>query len=110
MAFVHLGWQLAVAHPVLQLAPTPPCPVAGRLIATALSPPPTCPSQTILKGQAKLTGAHTISYGLPGRVDVGGTATARDIIIATGSVPFVPGGIEVRGSKEGLRRRFLQQQ
>lgn len=52
--------------------------------------------QTILKGQAKLTGPHTISYGLPGRVDVGGTATARDIIIATGSVPFVPGGIEVR--------------
>jgi dihydrolipoamide dehydrogenase len=52
---------------------------------------------TILKGQAKLTGAHTISYGLPGRVDVGGTATARDIIIATGSVPFVPGGIEVDG-------------
>lgn len=53
--------------------------------------------QTILKGQAKLTGPHTISYGLPGRVDVGGSATARDIIIATGSVPFVPGGIEVRG-------------
>ncbi|KAI7839906.1 hypothetical protein COHA_006386 [Chlorella ohadii] len=52
---------------------------------------------TILKGQAKLTGPHTISYGLPGRVDVGGTATARDIIIATGSVPFVPGGIEVDG-------------
>lgn len=60
--------------------------------------PPATPwlPQTILKGQAKLTGPHTISYGLPGRVDVGGTATARDIIIATGSVPFVPGGIEVR--------------
>jgi hypothetical protein len=38
-----------------------------------------------------------VSYGLPGRVDVGGSATARDIIIATGSVPFVPGGIEVDG-------------
>lgn len=64
------------------------------------APPPSFtrpPSQTILKGQAKLTGPHTVSYGLPGRVDVGGSATARDIIIATGSVPFVPGGIEVDG-------------
>lgn len=52
---------------------------------------------TILKGQAKLTGPNSISYGLPGRVDVGGSATAKDIIIATGSVPFVPGGIEVDG-------------
>lgn len=40
--------------------------------------------QTILRGQAKLTGPHSVSYGLPGRVDVGGTATAKDIIIATG--------------------------
>lgn len=52
---------------------------------------------TILKGQAKLTGPNSVSYGLPGRVDVGGTATAKNIIIATGSVPFVPGGIEVDG-------------
>ena len=34
---------------------------------------------------------------MPGRVDVGGSVTARDIIIATGSVPFVPGGVEVDG-------------
>ncbi len=33
----------------------------------------------------------------PGRVDVGGTVTARDIIIATGSVPFVPPGIPIDG-------------
>lgn len=32
-----------------------------------------------------------------GRVDVGGTVTARDIIIATGSVPFVPPGIPIDG-------------
>ena len=63
---------------------------------SALPPPPRF-LQTILKGQAKLTGPHTVSYGLPGRVDVGGSATAKDIIIATGSVPFVPGGIEVDG-------------
>ncbi len=36
-------------------------------------------------------------YGLPGRVDVGGSLTARDIIIATGSVPFVPPGIKIDG-------------
>ena len=38
------------------------------------------------------------TYALsPGRVDVGGTVTARDIIIATGSVPFVPPGIPIDG-------------
>lgn len=47
--------------------------------------PPLLLPQTILRGQAKLTGPHSISYGLPGRVDVGGTATAKDIIIATGA-------------------------
>ena len=36
-------------------------------------------------------------YGLPGRVDVGGEVTAKDIIVATGSVPFVPPGITVDG-------------
>ncbi|KAL4458210.1 hypothetical protein ABPG75_013075 [Micractinium tetrahymenae] len=69
---------------------------------------------TILRGQAKLTGPHSISYGLPGRVDVGGSATAKDIIIATGSVPFVPGGIEVDGktvftSDHALRMEWLPQ-
>ena len=34
---------------------------------------------------------------MPGRVDVGGSVTARDIIIATGSVPFVPPGIPIDG-------------
>ncbi len=32
-----------------------------------------------------------------GRVDVGGEVSARDIIIATGSVPFVPPGIPIDG-------------
>ena len=48
--------------------------------------------QDILTGQAKLVGNQRVRYGLPGRVDVGGEVTARDIIIATGSVPFVPPG------------------
>jgi pyruvate/2-oxoglutarate dehydrogenase complex dihydrolipoamide dehydrogenase (E3) component len=30
-------------------------------------------------------------------VDIGGTVTAKDIIIATGSVPFVPPGIQIDG-------------
>lgn len=29
---------------------------------------------------------------MPGRVDVGGEVTAKNIMIATGSVPFVPPG------------------
>ena len=32
-----------------------------------------------------------------GRVDIGGTVTAKNIIIATGSVPFVPPGIPIDG-------------
>ncbi|CAL5225290.1 g8089 [Coccomyxa viridis] len=51
----------------------------------------------ILKGSGKLVDNHTVKYSLPGRVDVGGTVTARDIIIATGSVPFVPPGIPIDG-------------
>lgn len=51
----------------------------------------------ILIGNGKLTGPNTIEYNLPGRVDIGGTVTARDIIIATGSVPFVPPGIPIDG-------------
>jgi pyruvate/2-oxoglutarate dehydrogenase complex dihydrolipoamide dehydrogenase (E3) component len=50
------------------------------------------PVQDILIGQAKFVDNHTIKYGLPGRVDVGGQVTAKDVIIATGSVPFVPPG------------------
>ncbi|WIA13320.1 hypothetical protein OEZ85_006903 [Tetradesmus obliquus] len=51
----------------------------------------------ILIGQAKFVDNHTIKYGLPGRVDVGGQVTAKDVIIATGSVPFVPPGIPIDG-------------
>ena len=51
--------------------------------------------QDILIGNGKLTGTNSIEYSLPGRVDVGGKVTARDIIIATGSVPFVPPGVLV---------------
>eukprot|EP00798_Chlamydomonas_sp_ICE-L_P022242 gene22242-29311_t len=51
----------------------------------------------ILIGQAKFTGPNTVKYGLPGRLDVGGEVTAKNIIIATGSVPFVPPGIPIDG-------------
>jgi len=51
----------------------------------------------ILTGVGKFVDSHTVSYGLPGRVDVGGQVTARDVIIATGSVPFVPPGIPIDG-------------
>jgi len=51
----------------------------------------------ILRGAGKVTAPHTVKYALPGRVDVGGTVTARDIMIATGSVPFVPPGITIDG-------------
>ncbi|DBB07596.1 TPA: dihydrolipoamide dehydrogenase precursor [Trebouxia sp. C0006] len=51
----------------------------------------------ILIGSAKLTGPHSIKYNLPGRVDVGGEVTAKDIMLATGSVPFVPPGIPIDG-------------
>ena len=51
----------------------------------------------ILVGQGKFVDAHSVKYSLPGRVDVGGTVTAKNIIIATGSVPFVPPGITIDG-------------
>jgi dihydrolipoamide dehydrogenase len=51
----------------------------------------------ILIGQGKFVDSHTVKYSLPGRVDVGGNVTAKNIIIATGSVPFVPPGIEIDG-------------
>lgn len=51
----------------------------------------------ILKGVGKFVGPHTVKYSLPGRVDVGGEVKAKDVIIATGSVPFVPPGIPVDG-------------
>eukprot|EP00879_Flechtneria_rotunda_P000751 GHRR01000872.1.p1 GENE.GHRR01000872.1~~GHRR01000872.1.p1 ORF type:complete len:580 (+),score=238.73 GHRR01000872.1:99-1838(+) len=51
----------------------------------------------ILIGNAKFVDNHTLKYGLPGRVDVGGQVTAKNVIIATGSVPFVPPGIPIDG-------------
>ena len=58
----------------------------------------------ILEWLQKGPGAYTSlgmcidgSHGFTGRVDVGGTVTAKDIIIATGSVPFVPPGIPIDG-------------
>jgi dihydrolipoamide dehydrogenase len=51
----------------------------------------------ILLGQGKFVDAHTVKYTMPGRVDVGGTVTAKNIIISTGSVPFVPPGIQIDG-------------
>jgi dihydrolipoamide dehydrogenase len=50
-----------------------------------------------LRGIGKFVDANTVSYSLPGRVDVGGTVTAKNIMIATGSVPFVPPGITIDG-------------
>ena len=75
------------------------CSVTARLLYSigresfqgAETPPPQ--TQDILIGNGKLTGPHSVKYDLPGRVDVGGTVTARDIIIASGSVPFVPPGV-----------------
>ena len=48
----------------------------------------------IITGAAKIEDNHTVSYGAPGTV-TGGKVTAKNIIIATGSTPFVPPGIEV---------------
>ena len=60
--------------------------------------------QDILIGAAKLTAPHTIKYNLPGRVDVGGEVTAKDIMLATGSVPFVPPGIPIDGKTVSCTR------
>ena len=39
----------------------------------------------------------TCRYRKAGRVDVGGVVTGKNIMIATGSVPFVPPGIPIDG-------------
>ena len=44
-----------------------------------------------------------------GRVDVGGKVTAKNIIIATGSVPFVPPGIPIDGKTVRLIRSLYLQ-
>jgi len=49
----------------------------------------------IIHGKGTLKDEHTVEVGLPGRVDIEGTVTAKDIIIATGSVPAVPPGINI---------------
>lgn len=51
----------------------------------------------ILMGNGKIIDNHTVKYGLPGRVDIGGEVKAKNIMIATGSVPFVPPGIPIDG-------------
>jgi dihydrolipoamide dehydrogenase len=51
----------------------------------------------MLMGSAKFVDNHTVEYRKAGRVDVGGKVTGKNIIIATGSVPFVPPGIPVDG-------------
>ncbi|KAE8734240.1 Dihydrolipoyl dehydrogenase 1 [Hibiscus syriacus] len=47
----------------------------------------------ILTGFGTIVGPQKVKYGKVGFTDT--TVTAKDIIIATGSVPFVPKGIEV---------------
>ncbi|KAI5071691.1 hypothetical protein GOP47_0013942 [Adiantum capillus-veneris] len=49
----------------------------------------------ILTGVGTLLGPQTVKYGKVGFTDK--TVTAKNIIIATGSVPFVPPGIEIDG-------------
>lgn len=49
----------------------------------------------ILTGVGRLVGPQTVKYGKVGFTDK--TVTAKNIIIATGSVPFVPPGIEIDG-------------
>lgn len=60
----------------------------------------------ILTGFGSILGQHNVQYGK------GNTVTAKDIIIATGSVPFVPKGIEVDGktvitSDHALKLEFV---
>jgi len=66
----------------------------------------------VLEGEASFVDANTIKYGFPGRTDVGGQVTAKNIIIATGSVPFVPPGIEIDNetvftSDDGVKLKSL---
>lgn len=49
----------------------------------------------ILTGVGTIAGTQKVKYGKVGIADK--EVTARDILIATGSVPFVPNGIEVDG-------------
>ncbi|KAL0917777.1 hypothetical protein M5K25_012865 [Dendrobium thyrsiflorum] len=49
----------------------------------------------ILTGVGTIVGTQKVKYGKVGTVDK--EVTAKDILIATGSVPFVPNGIEIDG-------------
>ncbi|GJP35130.1 hypothetical protein CLOM_g19645, partial [Closterium sp. NIES-68] len=49
----------------------------------------------ILDGFGTLVTPQKVKYGKPGAAEK--TVTAKDVIIATGSTPFVPPGIEVDG-------------
>ncbi|XP_057475566.1 dihydrolipoyl dehydrogenase 2, chloroplastic-like isoform X2 [Actinidia eriantha] len=64
----------------------------------------------ILTGVGTILGPHKVKYGQVGFSD--NVVTAKDIIIATGSVPFVPKGIEVDGktvitSDHALKLEFV---
>eukprot|EP00746_Dinoflagellata_sp_MGD_P012553 gnl/MRDRNA2_/MRDRNA2_126811_c0_seq1.p1 gnl/MRDRNA2_/MRDRNA2_126811_c0~~gnl/MRDRNA2_/MRDRNA2_126811_c0_seq1.p1 ORF type:complete len:635 (-),score=164.80 gnl/MRDRNA2_/MRDRNA2_126811_c0_seq1:86-1990(-) len=51
----------------------------------------------ILIGHGSITAPHQVKYGPPGDDAAAKTVSAKEIIISTGSVPFVPRGIEVDG-------------
>ncbi|XP_016573538.2 dihydrolipoyl dehydrogenase 2, chloroplastic isoform X1 [Capsicum annuum] len=64
----------------------------------------------ILTGVGTIMGTQRVKYGKVGFPDI--EVTTRDIIIATGSVPFVPRGIEVDGktvitSDHALKLEFV---
>ncbi|GJP49322.1 hypothetical protein CLOM_g8547 [Closterium sp. NIES-68] len=64
----------------------------------------------ILDGFGTLVTPQKVKYGKPGAAEK--TVTAKDVIIATGSTPFVPPGIEVDGktvftSDEALKLEWI---
>ncbi|KAL6324092.1 hypothetical protein AAG906_006363 [Vitis piasezkii] len=64
----------------------------------------------ILEGVGTILGPQKVKYGKVG--SSGNVITAKDIIIATGSVPFVPKGVEVDGktvitSDQALKLEFI---
>lgn len=64
----------------------------------------------ILTGFGTIVGPHKVKFGKGGLSD--NMVTAKDIIIATGSVPFVPKGIEIDGktvftSDHALKLEFV---
>eukprot|EP00747_Dinoflagellata_sp_TGD_P155579 gnl/TRDRNA2_/TRDRNA2_177594_c0_seq1.p1 gnl/TRDRNA2_/TRDRNA2_177594_c0~~gnl/TRDRNA2_/TRDRNA2_177594_c0_seq1.p1 ORF type:complete len:621 (-),score=143.74 gnl/TRDRNA2_/TRDRNA2_177594_c0_seq1:411-2273(-) len=67
----------------------------------------------ILRGHGTITAPHTVKYGKPGTHKVNmKSVTAKNIIISTGSVPFVPRGIETDGktvftSDEALKLEWV---